>query len=105
MKKLLFTSLLGLGLLLPASFSASTNGTTTEFSSKKPKKSKSSKVRKSRSKSSRSSYSNSSRSSYSQSKGCTYNGNSLNVGSRGGCYYYSGSSKVYVDRSYCSGCN
>ncbi|AZA52631.1 hypothetical protein [Chryseobacterium sp. G0201] len=107
MKKILFTSLLGLGLLLPASFTASTNRTTstTEFSSKKPKKSKSSKVRKSRSKSSRSSYSNSSRSSYSQSKGCTYNGNSLNVGSRGGCYYYSGSSKVYVDRSYCSGCN
>jgi Ni,Fe-hydrogenase I large subunit len=99
MKKLLFTSLLGFGLLLPASFSASTNTTasTTEFSSKKPKKSKTQKARKSRSKSSRSSYS--------QSKGCNYNGNSLSVGPRGGCYYYSGSSKVYVDRSYCSGCN
>lgn len=35
---------------------------------------------------------------------CTYNGNSLNVGERGGCYYYSGSKKVYVDRSYCSRC-
>lgn len=107
MKKFLFTSLLGFGLLLPASFSASTSGTTstTEFSSKKPKKIKSSKVRKSRSKSSRSSYSRSSRSSYSQSKGCTYNGHSLYVGERGGCYYMAGNSKEYVDRSYCSGCN
>lgn len=37
--------------------------------------------------------------------GCTYNGNKLYVGKRGGCYYYSGDNKVYVDRSYCNGCN
>lgn len=99
MKTLIFTSLLGLSLLWPASFSAATNGavSTTEFSSRKTKKSKSNKVRKSRSKSSRSSYS--------QSKGCTYNGHLLYVGERGGCYYMAGSSKEYVDRSYCSGCN
>ena len=98
MKKLIFTSLLGLALLLPANVSATTNSTIskTEFSSKKPKK----KYKKNRSAKSR----KNSRT-YSKSKGCTYNGNSLNVGSRGGCYYYSGSSKVYVDRSYCSGCN
>ncbi|MFP3592165.1 hypothetical protein [Chryseobacterium sp. SIMBA_038] len=101
MKKLLLTSLLGLALLLPASFSASTSGTTstTEFSAKKPKKSKSSR------KKSRKSKTRSSRSSYSQSKGCTYNGHSLYVGERGGCYYMAGNSKEYVDRSYCSGCN
>ncbi|ASK31140.1 hypothetical protein CEY12_13940 [Chryseobacterium sp. T16E-39] len=100
MKKLIFTSLLGLGLLLPANFSASTNSTTskTEFSSKKPKKSKTRKSRKSRSGKTSSKI-------YSKSRGCTYNGYPLNVGPRGGCYYYSGSSKEYVDRSYCSGCN
>ncbi|AZA81278.1 hypothetical protein C1637_01500 [Chryseobacterium lactis] len=100
MKKLLFTSLLGLGLLLPANFSAtpSTVSFAKELTGKKPKKSKSS--RKSKSTSSRSSKSYSS----SGSGGCTYNGNQLYVGSRGGCYYYSGSSKQYVDRSYCSGC-
>lgn len=38
------------------------------------------------------------------SKTCSYNGHQLYVGKRGGCYYYSGNSKVYVDRSYCSGC-
>lgn len=37
--------------------------------------------------------------------GCYYNGNKLYVGKRGGCYYYSGDNKVYVDRSYCNGCN
>ncbi|SKC04263.1 hypothetical protein SAMN05660477_02606 [Soonwooa buanensis] len=37
-------------------------------------------------------------------KSCTYNGHSLYVGKRGGCYYYSGDSKVYVDRDYCIGC-
>ncbi|MBK1894866.1 hypothetical protein [Chryseobacterium paridis] len=98
MKKLIFTSLLGLGLLLPANFSASENSTAskTELSSKKPRKSKIKKNRKSNKRSSRS---------YTKSKGCTYNGSPLNVGPRGGCYYYSGSSKVYVDRAYCSGCN
>lgn len=97
MKKLIFTSLLGLGLLLPANLSASTSSTTsvTEFSSKKPKKSKNKQNRKSK-RSSRT---------YAKSKGCTYNGYPLNVGPRGGCYYYSGNSKEYVDRSYCSGCN
>lgn len=39
MKKLLFTSLLGLGLLLPANFLAKENSTVkTEFSNTKPKK-------------------------------------------------------------------
>jgi|GEM_PF-512229 hypothetical protein len=105
MKKLLFTSLLSLGLLLPASVSASTNSTTstTELSSKKPKKQKSKTTRKKSRKAKRSKAK--STKSYSQSRGCTYNGHSLSVGPRGGCYYYSGSSKEYVDRSYCSGCN
>ncbi|RXM38595.1 hypothetical protein BOQ62_16110 [Chryseobacterium sp. CH21] len=99
MKKLLFTGLLGLGLLLPHNFSASNsvNISAKEFSGKKPRKSKTSK--KSRSKSSSSSRT------FTSSKGCSYNGNQLYVGSRGGCYYYSGSSKQYVDRSYCAGCN
>ena len=40
-----------------------------------------------------------------KTKSCSYNGNDLNVGKRGGCYYYSGSgNKVYVDRSYCKNC-
>ncbi|MFS4473556.1 hypothetical protein [Chryseobacterium sp. T20] len=94
MKKLIFTGLLGLGLLLPYNLSAynSTSVFAKEFSSKKPKKSKTNK--KSRSKKSSSS-----------SKGCSYNGQQLYVGSRGGCYYYSGSNKQYVDRSYCASCN
>ncbi|MEE6130130.1 hypothetical protein V2E39_22220 [Chryseobacterium arthrosphaerae] len=101
MKKLLFTSLLGLGLLLPANFSAtaSNNNSTKELSTKKPKKGKSKSSKKSKSGRTYNSRS------YSQSKGCTYNGQQLYVGSRGGCYYYAGSSKQYVDRSYCSGCN
>ncbi|SEW44067.1 hypothetical protein SAMN05421841_3142 [Chryseobacterium wanjuense] len=101
MKKLLFTSLLSLGLLLPATISATTNSTTstTEFSTKKPKKAKGKKHRKSKRSKAKSSRS------YSRSKGCTYNGHELIVGPRGGCYYYSGNSKEYVDRSYCSGCN
>lgn len=37
--------------------------------------------------------------------GCYYNNHKLYVGPRGGCYYYSGNSKQYVDRGYCSGCN
>lgn len=37
-------------------------------------------------------------------KKCSYNGHELYVGKRGGCYYYSGNSKVYVDRSYCAEC-
>ncbi|MFY1048049.1 hypothetical protein [Chryseobacterium sp. GP-SGM7] len=93
MKKLLFTSLLGLGLFLPANFIAAENSTAkTEFSTTKPKK----KSKKSKSKRSATA---------SRSKDCTYNGNSLYVGKRGGCYYYTGNSKQYVDRSYCSGCN
>ncbi len=105
MKKLLLTGLLGLGLLLPANFSASTTDTSSakEFSTKKPRKSKSRTSRKSRYSKSNRSYSSSK--SYSQSRGCTYNGQELFVGPRGGCYYYAGSSKQYVDRSYCSGCN
>ncbi|MGK6343306.1 hypothetical protein ACMGDK_13775 [Chryseobacterium sp. DT-3] len=101
MKKLLFTTLLATGLLLPAGFTATVNSTVSkiELASKKQKK----KTKKS--KSSKSSDSKRSKSFYSQSGGCTYNGNKLYVGSRGGCYYYTGSSKQYVDRSYCSGCN
>lgn len=33
---------------------------------------------------------------------CTYKGHTLYRGSQGGCYYYSGNTKEYVDRSYCS---
>jgi len=100
MKKLLFTTLLAAGLILPASFTATTTGITskTELYSKKQKK-------KTKKKSKSSSGSKRSKSFYSSSKGCTYNGNKLYVGSRGGCYYYTGNSKQYVDRSYCSGCN
>jgi hypothetical protein len=36
--------------------------------------------------------------------GCTYRGHHLNVGPRGGCYYWAGNSKEYVDRSLCAGC-
>lgn len=36
---------------------------------------------------------------------CTYNGHQLYVGPRGGCYYYAGNSKEYVDRGYCASCN
>jgi len=106
MKKLLLASLLSLGLLFPTSISASTNNTTstTEFSTKKPKKSKGKTKKNRKSKRSKARSSRSSRS-YSKSRGCTYNGHPLNVGPRGGCYYYSGNSKEYVDRSYCSGCN
>ncbi|EJL73804.1 hypothetical protein [Chryseobacterium populi] len=102
MKKLLFTSLLSLGLLLPATISASTNNSTsaTEFSAKKPKKGKKNR----KSKRSKARKSRSTQSYYSSSRGCTYNGHKLIVGPRGGCYYYSGSSREYVDRSYCSGC-
>lgn len=100
MKKLLLTSLLGLALLLPTSISASDNGTASanelSFSKGKKKKSrKSAKSKRSKAKRSRST----------ANRGCTYNGHELIVGSRGGCYYYSGNSKEYVDRSYCSGCN
>jgi hypothetical protein len=93
MKKLLFTALT-LALLSPATYEASASNlpATTEFAVQKQKKKKSSKKRKSKTTSSR-------------SKGCTYNGYPLEVGPRGGCYYWSGNSKEYVDRSYCSGCN
>lgn len=95
MKKLLFTTLLSLGLLLPASFTVTPQKTRSEQTNKKPKK-KASKSKKSSSRSS---------GFYSSGRGCTYNGNQLYVGKRGGCYYYAGNSKQYVDRSYCSGCN
>lgn len=100
MKKLLLTSLLGLALLLPTSISASDNGTASakELSSLKGKKKKSRKSAKSK-------RSKAKRSRSTANRGCTYNGHELIVGSRGGCYYYSGNSKEYVDRSYCSGCN
>lgn len=90
MKKLLFTNLLGLVLLLPANFlAAETSTAKTEFSTTKPKKK--SKKRKS--------------TAASRDRGCTYNGHTLYVGERGGCYYYTGSSKKYVGRAYCSSCN
>jgi len=93
MKKLFFI-LLTLGLLIPTTYGASTNNSLnkTEFSDKKQKKKKSSKKRKSKK-------------TYSKSNGCTYNGYPLEIGPRGGCYYWVGNSKEYVDRSYCSGCN
>lgn len=93
MKQLIFTSLLGLGILLPANFSAKEKSTAkTEFSTVKPtKKSKKSKKKRN--------------ATVSASQDCTYNGRTLYVGERGGCYYYTGKSKKYVDRSYCSGCN
>lgn len=92
MKKLLFTNLLALGLLLPANFLAKENSIAkTEFSNTKPKKK--SKKNKKRT------------TTTSTSQDCTYNGRTLYVGKRGGCYYYTGSSKQYVDRSYCAGCN
>jgi uncharacterized protein YxeA len=92
MKKLLITSLLSLALLLPATFSAATNSTTSKtevFVQKQKKKGKKSRTRKSTA---------------SRNRGCTYNGHTLYVGKRGGCYYMAGSSKEYVDRSYCSSC-
>ena len=93
MKKLLFIALT-LGLLIPATYEASTGNllSITELSVRKQKKKKSSKKR-------QSSKSNS------KKNGCTYNGYPLEVGPKGGCYYWSGNSKEYVDRSYCSGCN
>lgn len=93
MKKLFFT-LLTLGLLIPTTYEGSTGNlsSTTEFTIQKQKKKKSSKKRKLKK-------------TYSQSKGCTYQGHTLYVGKRGGCYYMAGNSKEYVDRSYCSGCN
>lgn len=92
MKKLFFI-LLTLGLLIPTTYDASANNSSSiEFFTKKQKKKKSSKSKKS------------SRSS-SKKNSCTYNGYPLIVGKRGGCYYWAGNSKEYVDRSYCSGCN
>ena len=93
MKKQIIAGLLGLSLLLPLQIGAAENSTLnkSEFSAPQQKKKKS-KKRKSTVK-------------RTASKSCTYNGHALMVGSRGGCYYYSGNSKEYVDRSYCSGCN
>lgn len=34
--------------------------------------------------------------------GCKYKGKKLYRGKRGGCFYFSGGEKVYVDRSYCN---
>lgn len=99
MKKLIFTVLLGLAILFSNSLSAYTPTEifVKEFSGKKPRKSKMNK----KSKSKRAVHSRS----YASSKGCSYKGQQLYVESRGGCYYYSGSSKQYVDRSYCANCN
>lgn len=37
---------------------------------------------------------------------CTYNGHTLYIGEKGGCYYLSsGGNKEYVDKSYCRRCN
>ncbi|WP_262152671.1 hypothetical protein [Chryseobacterium foetidum] len=93
MKKLIFSTLLSLGLLLPVlSYAAEISKTTTSELTNLQQKKKKSKSRKNTAKKT-------------ASKGCTYNGYTLNVGPRGGCFYYSGNSKEYVDRSYCSGCN
>jgi hypothetical protein len=93
MKKMFIATVLSIGLLLPVVSKAAeiSKTTTLEFSHVQQKKKKS-KTRKRTAKKT-------------SSKGCTYNGHPLNVGSRGGCYYYSGNSKEYVDRSYCSSCN
>lgn len=93
MKKLLFTALT-LGLIIPTTYEASTCDlpATTEFAVQKQKQKKSAKKRKSKK-------------TYSQGRSCTYEGHTLHVGERGGCYYMAGNSKEYVDRSYCSGCN
>lgn len=92
MKKLLFTLLIS-GLIIPTIYHASPKtSANTEFFTKKQKNRKASKSKKS------------SRSS-SKKNACTYNGYPLEVGPRGGCYYWAGNSKEYVDRSYCSGCN
>lgn len=37
---------------------------------------------------------------------CSYNGHTLHVGEKGGCYYLSsGGKKEYVDKKYCASCN
>lgn len=93
MKKIILASALSLGLLLPAITKAEESYTTgtSELSvvQKKKKKSKNCKVLAKKA----------------TFKGCTYNGHALKLGPRDGCYYYSGNSKEYVDRSYCSSCN
>ena len=41
----------------------------------------------------------------SDSGGCPYNGHTLYVGEKGGCYYVNSSgNKEYVDKKYCSSC-
>ncbi|WP_123912691.1 hypothetical protein [Chryseobacterium pennipullorum] len=41
----------------------------------------------------------------SDSGGCSYNGKTLHVGEKGGCYYVSSSgNKEYVDKKYCRTC-
>ncbi|WP_330747025.1 hypothetical protein [Chryseobacterium sp. CP-77] len=39
------------------------------------------------------------------SAACSYNGHTLHVGEKGGCYYVNTSgNKEYVDKKYCSSC-
>ncbi|AZA76391.1 hypothetical protein EG347_02040 [Chryseobacterium sp. G0186] len=39
------------------------------------------------------------------SSGCSYNGHTLQVGDKGGCYYTNSvGNKVYVDKGKCKGC-
>jgi hypothetical protein len=103
MKKLLLTGVLGLGLLLPTTISASADHSNskaiTKFFSKKTRNLKPTKAEKQQEKQ------NQKLQNLFSKQRITYNGKQLFVGSRGGCYYYSGNSKEYVDRSYCSGCN
>lgn len=93
MKKIILAGALSLGLILPSiTKAAESPKTTTSELSVVQKKKKKSKNRKNAAKKA-------------TSKGCTYNGHALTLGPRGGCYYYSGNSKEYVDHSYCSSCN
>lgn len=97
MKNFIIALLFSIGLLTPINLGATTSlemitQSTKPKVKKKKKGKKSSKKSKTR------------KSFYSSANNCSYNGHELNVGPRGGCYYYSGSSKQYVDRSYCSGC-
>lgn len=99
MKKLIFTGLVGLSLLLPTNLLAeTTNNTKTELSNNKPKKNYKKNKRASSNKNRQSK-------TYAQNSFCTYNGHKLYIGKRGGCYYMTGSSKQYVERSYCLSCN
>ena len=102
MKNIILSTLLIVGFLFPTAYQASNqNVNKTEFIKHKNKgKKKSSGKKSSKKKSSK----RNSNKVYMSDNNCTYNGHQLYVGSRGGCYYYTGNSKQYVDRSYCSGC-